>query len=89
MQIMPMTKIRTDRLAAFKSGTDRKRCTVVWPTPELAFHKTERPIAVVQNEVRTNGLGSMLNYKKYNYLHSFIASHQVDEIKGKLILEYN
>lgn len=45
---------------ACKSGTDKKRWTVVWPTPEPATKLIVNPIDIVQNVVRSNGLGFML-----------------------------
>lgn len=49
-------------LADFKSGKDKKRCKSFWPTPIDDIQLIVKPIDTVQNEVRANGLGSMLKH---------------------------
>lgn len=46
--------------AAFKFGTERKRCKLVWPTPIPEIQLIVRPNETVQNVDRTRGFGSNL-----------------------------
>lgn len=46
--------------AAFKSGTAKNFWTVDWPTPDIVNQVTVKPRNIFQNDVRVNGLGSML-----------------------------
>lgn len=52
---------------AWKSGTLRNLCTVVWPTPE-----PDSPNDIAQNDVRANGLGSIL-------LHCTKTTNQIQQ----------
>lgn len=53
---------------AFKSGSAKNRWTFDWPKHVSEVHWVNRPKDIVQNDVRTNGFGSML--KIFNQLQS-------------------
>lgn len=72
------------RLADFKSGTERKRCKLVWPTPINANQFTVNPTETVQNDVRTRGFGS--NLKKSTISKNQLPSEIVIEMP-KFVLE--